>query len=333
MLIGFRGLYSIGSAATTGMMTTVVADYVINEDRGKATAIMGVFIGLGATTGAMVIGRLPQFYSKVQNQDGITAGWSSYLTVTVICVVLAIVMRLGLKGGVQESESARIGFLDKVNEGLASAKRDAGVALSYAAAFVTRADNIVAGLFFPLWLSKYYQAGLAEGATVEAIDAACAKGIASGGLLIGIVGGGSLIFAPIIGILCDRINRVTALAIGLSMNVVGYGLIFFIEDPTSAFMKIAAVIVGFGQTGGVIASQVLIQQQAIPKYRGSIIGFFGMCGAFGIMVISWTGGKLFDVISEQSPFVLIAALNLVVIILALVLKSRIRTPDHATTRN
>ncbi len=329
MLIGFRALYSIGSAATTGMLATVIADYVINEDRGKANAIMGVFIGLGAMTGALLIGRLPQIYAKTMNQDGISAGWSSYLTVVCIAVVIAIVMRIGLKGGVPESGDKWIGFKDKVKEGLASAKRDTGVALSYAAAFVSRADNVVCGLFFPLWLSKHFQAALPVDATADMIDKACQEGIVRGGILIGIVGGGSMVFAPIIGVLCDRINRVTALAIGLGMNVIGYGLIFFVDDPTGVFIIIAAVIIGFGQTGGVIASQVLIQQQAIPKFRGSIIGFFGMCGGFGIMLISWSGGIIFDVISEQAPFVLLAALNLVVVIIALAVKSRVHAPEHA----
>ncbi len=331
MLIGFRGIYQVGIAATSAMLATVVADYVVNEDRGKGNAIMGIFNGLGAALGAMMIGKLPQIYAARGGQDGITAGWSSYLTVVVLCVVCAIVMRLGLKGGVQEGTSRRIPFGKMFKEGITAAKNDTGVALAYCAAFVTRADLVIAGLYFPLWLSKHHQSLLETGAPIEKIDAACAEGIAAGGILIGIVGGGGLLFAPVIGILADRINRVTALMIGLFMNVVGYGLIFFVVDPSGSFLKIAAVVVGFGQVGGTITAAVLIQQQANPKLRGSIIGFFNVCGAFGIMVTCWLGGILFDAISEQSLFVMIAAANLVVFILAIIMKSKVHKPAFADT--
>ncbi len=328
VLIGFRGIYTIGIAATTAVLSTVLADYVNSKDLGKANAVSGIMNGFGAMVGALALGKLPSLYSSL-GQDGVSAGWSSYISVAGLCIISAVVVRWGLKGGVFHTGAKRVGLAQITKEGIEAAKRDRGVALAYAAAFVARADLVVAGLYFPLWLSKHYQAALPAGATTEQIDAACAQGIAAGGALIGIIGGAGLLSAPFLGIMCDRINRVTALAVGLALNVIGYGLIFFVDDPTGGFIKIAVIFIGFGQVGGTISSQVLIQQHAEPKYRGTIIGFFNVWGALGIMVSCWIGGVMFDLIRPNATFVLLALFNLVVVIAALILKKRIKAPVFA----
>jgi MFS family permease len=237
VLIGFRGIYTIGIAATTAVLSTVLADYANSKDLGKANAISGIMNGFGAMVGALALGKLPSLYSSL-GQDGVSAGWSSYISVAGLCIISAVVVRWGLKGGVFHTGAKRVGLAQITKEGIEAAKRDRGVALAYAAA--------------------------------------CAQGIAAGGALIGIIGGAGLLSAPFIGIMCDRINRVTALAVGLAFNVIGYGLIFFVDDPTGGFIKIAVIFIGFGQVGGTISSQVLIQQHAEPKYRGTIIGFFNV---------------------------------------------------------
>jgi MFS family permease len=335
-LIGFRMAYTIGIAAGTGMMATVLADYVVNEDRGKASAVMGIMNGFGAVIGAVMLGNLPQMYAKAEGVNSIEAGWRAYLTCAAIAVAVAILAWFGLSKK-KPAGSERISFGEKLKVGFAAAKEDAGVALAYSAAFVSRADLVVPGLYLPLWLSKFYQGKIEATATMAAnspeylalLEEASRQGIAKGGAILGLIGGAGLLFAPVIGILCDKINRVSALAFGLSFNFVGYGLIFFVADPTGPLIYIAAVIIGCGSVGGTIAAQVMIQQQAKPALRGSIIGFFGMCGALGIMIMCWAGGYIFDAISEQSPFVVLGALNLGVFILALALKSRIKAPEDA----
>jgi predicted MFS family arabinose efflux permease len=148
-------------------------------------------------------------------------------------------------------------------------------------------------------------------------------------MIIGMAGMAGLCFAPVIGIMCDKINRTTALAITLMLNFIGYGMIFFVEGPFDGILFAAAAVIGFGQVGATIAAQVMIQQQAKPALRGSIIGFFGMCGALGIMVMCWIGGMIFDSISPQSPFVMLGFLNLLVFFVAIALKSRIKAPEDA----
>lgn len=323
-LLGFRAVFAIGIAATTAMLATVVADYVVDEDRGKANAITGVANGLGATAGALALARLPTWFTS-SGQDGISAGTSSYLFAAVVCAVGAIAMWMGLRPrGGQEQASEHQPLLKIAKEG-AMAVKDPGIALSYLAAFVARADLAVAGVFFPLWMTRHYQSLLPAGAATAELDAATATGVAAGGALIGIVGGAGLLFAPVIGILCDRINRVHALAFSLAINTIGYGMMGFVTDPTGGYIKIAAIVVGFGQVAGVISSQVLVQQLAPAKYRGSIIGTFGVCGALGIMLTSTAGGVLFDRWMDAGPFVLLSVLNGLVAVASLVMVRHIST--------
>ncbi len=60
----FRVVTAIGSAAISGMFATVIADYVIDRDRGKGTGLMGFFNGLGAMFAVLVLLGLPTFFSK-----------------------------------------------------------------------------------------------------------------------------------------------------------------------------------------------------------------------------------------------------------------------------
>ena len=350
MMAGYRALYSVGIAATTSMLAVIGADYVINADRGKALAIMGIANGLGATVAALALSRLPDVLQQ-KGMNGIEAGWISYGFCAVLCLIFALLVGIGLKGPGQEIPGAGehgAGFTAQAREGFNAARRDPGVALSYAAGFVARADLTVAGVFFPTWLVKYQvsrlppevqdaaaarAAGLATGpdslAAFERANEAAALGIAEAGALIGIIGAAGLCFAPVMGILCDRYNRVMALALGLLLNVLGYGLTWFVHDPGAGVMLAAAVLIGFGQVGGVISSQVLIQQQAPLRSRGAVVGAFGTCGALGIMFSLVVGGWLASGWRDAGPFIMLACLNALVILLALGLRRRVRPPADA----
>lgn len=322
-LVGLRALYAVGIAACTAMLATVVADYVVDADRGKANAVIGIMSGLGAMVSALVLVKLPGVLASRFDYDGRTAGWLTYGLAACFAIIAAAVVWRGLRAGAPVGAGSRVPLATMAREG-ARASRDPGVALSYAASFVARPDLAVAAIFIPLWLSKHHVGLLAAGASEGERVAAVARGVAEGGAIVGIIGGSALLFAPVIGVISDRIHRALAVALGLGLNTLGYGLTLLVADPTSGLMKLAAVFIGFGQVSGVIASQVLVQQQAPARVRGSVIGVFGVFGGLGIMFATWLGGRLFDGWSEQGPFALLAIMNAVVALAALALHSRVR---------
>jgi len=318
MLLITRAVYAVGAAAITAMLAIVVADYVVDEDRGKATGIMGFMNGLGAMLSALLLVKVPSMLTTA-GYDSITAGWYTYAGLGVLAVVSAVVawtflsgVRPTPKGGETESVS----FLEGARIGLKAAK-DPGVGLSYAASFVARPDLAIVALFIPLWISRYGQ---------ETLGMTAQEAIAAAGPVLACCFAASLFWAPVIGIISDRINRAGALALALGINTLGYGLTFFVSDPTGGLMMGVMVIIGMGQVSGVITSQVLIQQQAPAAQRGSIIGMFGFTGAVGIMVCSYAGGVLFDSWLSSAPFVLLALLNGIVGIWALLVMGKVKAP-------
>jgi MFS family permease len=75
----------------------------------------------------------------------------------------------------------------------------------------------------------------------------------------------------------------------------------------------AAAMLGVGQASGILASQVLIAQEAPGAIRGAVIGMVGFFGALGILAISKIGGIAFDEWRPGSPFIIMAAANVLLL--------------------
>jgi MFS family permease len=135
-----------------------------------------------------------------------------------------------------------------------------------------------------------------------------------------------IVCAPLIGRLTDRVSRVTALAIAAVIGAIGYGAMIFVSNPLGTGLLVIAVLLGAAQISGIITSQVLIAQYAPPEVRGSVIGVFGLCGALAQIALAKLGGVLFDRWTEAAPFLLVGALNLLLVVIALLIR------NHASLR-
>jgi len=312
-LIFFRIIFGIGVAAFSCMTITIMADYVNDSSRGKATGFLGLANGFGAMTTVFLILRLPSIF-QAQGMDPHTAGMVTYFIIAGVSLLIAAWMWLSLKKhDVTTQQTTSDSFLEITKKGL-SAARDQGVALAYAAAFVSRGNLAIVGTFFTLWLANY---GTSE------LGLSRADALARGGMIVGIAQGVTLIGAPIFGILSDRLARVDALIISLLVSFVGYGGTFFVDDPFSTKMIVCAVFIGLGEVGVIITSAVLIAQQTPAEIRGAVIGFFNLSGAVGILVAAKFGGYLFDHWRESGPFILFGLLALAVTIWAIIVRKKV----------
>ena len=312
-LIFFRIIFGIGVAAFSCMTITIMADYVNDRSRGKATGFLGLANGFGAMTTVFLILRLPAIF-QARGMDPHAAGMVTYFIIAGVSLLFAIWMWLSLKKhDASTQQSSSDSFLEITKKGFRAA-RDHGVALSYAAAFVSRGNLAIVGTFFTLWLANY---GTSE------LGLSRADALARGGMIVGIAQGVTLIGAPLFGILSDRLARVDALIISLLVSFIGYGGTFFIDDPFSTKMIICAIFIGLGEVGVIITSAVLIAQQTPAEIRGAVIGFFNLSGAVGILVAAKFGGYLFDHWRESGPFVLFGLLALVVTIWAIIVRKKV----------
>ena len=318
-LLAYRLIYSAGIAAVSCMIVTVVADYVRNVSRGKASGYLGVMNGLGAMIAAFILIKLPARFIG-SGMSPLDAGILTFNIVVGIAFATALLMWFGLQKQPPEHHEERPGMLQMIVDGVKAAK-DPGIALAYGASFVARGNLAVVGTFLALWLTTH-------GTTQLGITAADA--LAKAGMIIGISYMAAFVGAPLFGILTDRINRTSALMVTLFVAFIGYGGTFFVTDPFGGLMIALMILVGLSEVGCIITSGVLIAQQSPAHIRGSVIGIFNLTGAIGILVASKVGGYLFDHWKAAGPFVFFGLVALVVLTWALAVRRRVAPVDsHA----
>jgi MFS family permease len=296
-----------GVGAINVMVTLLQADYPREASRGKLVGMTGFCIGMGALFLVFVLARLPEWYGQIAVPR--EAGLYALLTVALIALFSAVVAWGGLSGGGDSTVKSHRRGWQQLTDAMTCARANPRIALSYACAFVARGDLIVIGVFFSLWL---IQAGIANGMDT-------AEAVALAALYFGIIQGVALISAPVIGVLIDRLDRVTGVCITLLLAAVGYGSLTVIDDPLGPAMAPAAMLLGVGQMAVMLASQTLVAQEAPPQQRGAVMGVFSLCGALGIMFITKVGGGVFD-FWKPGPFAIVAVANLLLCMAALALR-------------
>lgn len=311
-LLIYRVIFGVGVAAYSCMIFTIMADYAADSSRGKATGFLGMANGIGALITVFALLRLPSLF-QAQGMSSQEAGLATYAIVMVLALLFAVWMWLGLQKTPRRVSHDSEGFWEITRKGLMAA-RDPGIALSYGAAFVSRGNLAIVGTFFTLWIANYgtTEAGLTR-----------ADALARAGMIVGIAQTMTLLSAPIFGILSDKLNRVSAVALALLISFLGYGGTYFVTDPFSAGMIVCAILIGMGEVGCIITSGVLLSQQAPVAIRGAVNGFFNLCGAIGILVAAKVGGTLFDEWRESGPFVFFGLIAFGVMIWAILVRNRV----------
>ena len=317
-LLMARLAFAAGIAAYSVMVVTLVADYIRDNSRGKASGFSGMCNGVGALITVMLLLRLPMLLQDA-GQTPTEAGFTTYWIIGGLTLVTAVLMWFGLSKQEVRPAGARRSLLQQAREGILAA-RDQGIALAYGASFVARGNLAIVGTFFTLWLANY--------GTLE-LGMSRAEALAGAGLIIAITQTAALISAPLFGVLTDRVNRVTALNITLLLAFLGYGGTWLVENPFGLGMILCGVLIGMSEVGCIVTSSVLIAQQTPKRMRGAVIGLFNLSGAVGIMVASKVGGMLFDNWREAAPFVMFGVLALVVLVWGLLVRARVRPMQEA----
>ena len=313
-----RLVFAVGAAAFSVMLVTLIADYVADDSRGKATGMMGFFSGIGALITVMVVLRLPKIFQDA-GQTPLQAGYSTYWIIFALTLLTGVWMWFGLakrKGRLEQ----RVSLLVQARQGLLAAK-DKGIALAYGAAFVARGNLAIVGTFFALWLTNY---GTAE------LGMNRADALARAGLVIAVTQTAALLSAPLWGLLADRINRVSALNVTLLLAFLGYGGTWLIDNPFGGGMIVCCVLIGMSEVGCIVTSSVLIAQQSPVRIRGAVIGLFNLFGAIGILVATKVGGVLFDTWREAAPFITFACIALVVLFWGLAVRAKVVPAEEAS---
>lgn len=298
-LIAYRLVFGCAVAALGAMLATVLADYPLDSSRGKLTGLAFFLNGIGSVVFLAGLSQLPRVYAAAGATE-LEAGRYAYFTVAAIAVLAALVM-LGLKPGPPSRVAARQPLLHLVAEGVRAA-RNPRILLAYGGGFTSRADMSLITLFLALWA--------AQAAAADGLGAAQAAGRV--GLVIGVSQLAAMLWAPVFGLIGDHMNRTLHFAIAFGLALAGYGWVSLQPHVASVEAIPALILLGMGQVSTVLASTVLLGQQAPRDVRGSVFGLQAFCGGLGILAISWAGGLLYDHVAPSSPFMLVGILNGVV---------------------
>ncbi len=313
-----RLIYAIGVAATTTNLSAVMADYAHEDSRGKLTGIAFLLNGLGSVIFFVGLTQLPEVFVG-EGASELWAGRYAYLTVSGIALFGAVVM-LGLKPGKPAGTEVRTPVIQLMTEGLLAA-RNLRIVLSYMSAFTARADMSIITIFMTLWV---VQAASDNGAST-------AEATAQAGMIVGLAQIAAIIWAPIYGVIGDRIDRLTLLVIGFAIATFGYGWVALTSDILSLMAIPGLLCLGMGLSSAQLGSTVLLAQEAPVRLRGSAFGMQSLCGAIGILALSLAGGRLYDAFGPQAPFVAVAVANAIVFILAALYRFiELRSPEIKT---
>ena len=318
-LVMYRIIVALGSAAMLGMMVTVIADYSTNRTRGKANGVQGFIATIGAFIPPILSGMPARFVE--QGYSEAAAQQATFGIAAAMGVIAAVVALLGLAPRATQAVAASRESIRKILVDGAKAARDKGVALSYGAAFISRGDLAVTGAFLGLWLVQHGMRtqGLTPSEALAQLVMPAILAVVSGALV------GSILM----GILADRISRAAAIPVASGLAAAVYMSMFFVTDPTAAWVKGLLFVMGIAEISAFVSSQALVGQQAEPQHRGAIMGLFGVAGAFGILIGTKGGGILFDEIGPSAPFVVFGILNLFVFAWGMLVHRSIEIPEWA----
>lgn len=303
VLTFIRLIFAFGVAATSMNLAAVVADYAHDDSRGKLTGVAFFLNGVGSVLFFTGLTQLPEIFAG-QGASELWAGRLSYLAAAGIAGIAALVM-FGLKPGKPVDVSEKPSVAKLMAEGLMAA-RNVRIALSYISAFTARADMSIVTLFLTLWVVQ----------AATNVDLTTAEATARAGMVAGLAQIAAVFWAPVFGIIGDKVDKLTLLILGFLISSVGYGWVALTDNIVSMSALPALFCMGMGLSSAQLGSQVLLAQEAPAKIRGSAFGMQALCGGFGILALSAIGGRLYDSFGPQAPFVAVAGCNIFVLICA-----------------
>jgi len=305
-LVLFRIVFAMGVAVAPLMLSACVVDAIQEKSRGKWVASNNLLQGLGVVAMSVGLAKLPLWFAA-RGADTISAGRYAYWTAAAIAVLAAGVMAMGLPRGIpRRAVPGRPGLWASIGRAARLGAVNPRLAIAYGGAFIGRGDFVVVGAFFSLWIT---QAGIASGMTPAA-------SLARAGMLFGVLQLAGMVWAFCMGVIADRVDRLTGVCIAYGLAAASYLLLGQVDEPfASGFLPIV-IFAGIGEISVIVATGALLGQEAPPEERGPVVGLFNASGGLGILFATAAGGYVFDHFGPAAPFTMMAMLNAVLLVAA-----------------
>ncbi len=301
-----RFLIGIGLVLSFPQIMTMIADYTQPKDRGKAYALSGAVIGFGSM---LVFGALVQ----VAKNTGLL---SLFYMAGALGFTGILFAQFGTRDRLPKGKGPSFGFREIYQE----VKKSIGLKMGYLIAAVARADIAIVATFIILWM--VYKADAAGITPVEAT--------ARGGIVMMVTSLVTLFAYPVLGVLTDKIGRVSVTIVGLFLSGAGFLLMAATENPFSPIIFLYASLICIGFSAATLGGDTLTTDLAPKNMVGGIRGGLNTMQPIGILIFMQMGGLMFDKIGYWAPFALKGGVSLICALWVLMIRKRIIEPHKET---
>jgi len=305
----FPGLISakilLANATTCFHSVPLMADYIANESRGRASAMLSMAIGVSSIIANVSVNRL------------IHADYSIGVCYMIFGIGISAVMMvnaLGLKGGQyyiergqhhSQSQENTTSLRNNVKEAIAVFKENGWLSIGLTLQILGSSDFMVFFMFMSIYIRSLFpqHTDSKESSLV----------ITNFHILVTLV---SFFFNMFYGWFLDRKNKpLVAAYIALFGGIIAFYLVSMSDHPDDWTLYLGTGLVGATLPGLFVITNFINIKNFPAEKRGIMISFTGLAGNVSHFLIASGGGLLYDHLSKVSPFLLCAVLLKVAIVL------------------
>lgn len=322
------------------------------KKNGKLTSVIGISSGLGALFAVSIYLPLPNKFGETESPS--LALKHSYFTVGSIAILASIFLSYGLFSSknfkipiigryissyddaltnleneieqdifhVDQETTQDNSYFHTLKLGFLEAKNPK-IALAYFGGFLARSTTIISAVFIPLYVNKYYYStGIcSRDDDDQAGGKGCREAYIQAAILTGILHLCSLIFAPLIGMIVDKIGSVYTLLISCIFGIISNLGFAIFDNPKSINIVLMCCLFGISEIGIILTSMSLCTDKK-REYNGAISGVYSLVGGLGILIISKLGGFFADY-WIGSPFIILGIFQIIMVIVGLSVKEKV----------
>ncbi len=285
----------------------LLADYVADESKGKASAIAVMFFGFGAL--------FSNLFTKLLFYLEINLG-TCYLIVAVLVLFGLLINNLGLKSDYhfkKKSESNKINqeesesFIQRSKEAITIFRTNPWLKILLVLQILGSSDFMVFFTFMTIYIKSLFPKDVS---------------IVTQNIVINNIQ--SLVLIPTIfgnvfyGYFLDKKNMLIRIILfSLSGGAVSFICVALSHTPYSVTLYLGAFLLGSTLPGLFVISQFLGVRYYPNDKRGIMISFTALIGYISFFIISTGGGLLYDYWRKDGPFIICTGLLLVAIVIIL----------------
>ena len=141
----------------------------------------------------------------------------------------------------------------------------------------------------------------------------------------------TIVLTPLLGYIGDKVPSTIIVPVAFTLRgICGYSFMWM-KSPKSFFSVTLCCLLIIFTVIEAISIEVLLMRGMPSQIRGTMMGMFAFCGQLGTLMFTLIGGQLFDRIDRNAPFVFLAMMDTLLVLLTLTLICLGKLKRHQTS--